>query len=440
MNLIYNDEYKSETFCLTIKQLNLKENPSNQSINGTVNIISNHLEKYLKLVCHKIRQDETILFEPADQVKINTIKIAYPIILVFGLLGNILSFIIMLKIYKRKKRGENRFLINLTALTLADLAVLTFGCFREYSDDVLEWRLRSMNLFFCKLFYFNCYLFSCFSSYLHVFISIERWYAISNPIKSKMSTVKNKRYILMIFLFCVIISLPYAFIAQIKQLVTVKETNLIDVRIANLCEIVQESYFADLLIAINDYIICCMIPFVLAFTFSSLTLFQLLKNKRMKLDIKPNNTNNLEMTSQNLNSKNNISEGLLNEHANAENIIEPCNNLESKKLKDYSIMISHQSNLQSIKSNSTSNLKLTIMLMTLPICYVITNFPIFIILILQFNNKTSNDYKLDLVIAKVFMYTNNSINILFYLFLGKNFQNVFNDLICKTFKFKYFLK
>jgi hypothetical protein len=53
------------------------------------------------------------------------------------------------------------------------------------------------------------------------------------------------------FAFCVIISLPYVYIAQIKQQVTVKEANLIEVQIANLCEIVQESFLVDLLIAIN---------------------------------------------------------------------------------------------------------------------------------------------------------------------------------------------
>lgn len=59
---------------------------------------------------------------------------------------------------------------------------------------------------------------------------------------------------------------------------------------------------------------------------------------------------------------------------------------------------------------------------------VMSNFPIFIILILQFhkfNDNSRNNYKLDLLIAKVFMNSNNNINVLFYLFLDRNFKNVF---------------
>ena len=80
------------------------------------------------------------------------------------------------------------------------------------------------------------------------------------------------------------------------------------------------------------------------------------------------------------------------------------------------------------------------MIMTLPICYLITNFPIFIILILQFcslDNHTRDQYKLELTIAKVFMYINNSINIIFYIFLGKSFNKVFIDLIFKKFYIKF---
>ena len=220
----------------------------------------------------------------------------------------------------------------------------------------------------------------------------------------------------MIFLMCICISLPYIYIAQIKKLVKVNKENLIEVKIINLCEITQEAFLADLLLAINDYVICCIIPFFLAFTFSLLTLFQLFKNKRIKVD---------------------ISSDIKNQNPEPDS-----NNIDNKSIIRSSIKRLQKSELQVINHNSISNFKLTIMLMTLPICYVITNFPIFLILISQFITYTNNDHKanenkLELVIAKVFMYTNNSINILFYIFLGKNFKKVFTDLIFKIFHFKY---
>jgi hypothetical protein len=146
--------------------------------------------------------------------------------------------------------------------------------------------------------------------------------------------------------------LPYVYIAQVKQVVKINQANLIDVRIANLCEIVLESFLVDLIIAINDYVMCSMIPFILAFTFSSLTLLQLFKNKRIKENLKISNSihNNYKLN-----------------NTIAENIFEPSKNLETEKLKDFSIIVSQQPHLQSIKSQSASNLKLTIILMTLPI-------------------------------------------------------------------------
>ena len=162
MDIIYNENSKPETFCLAFKRLNLDENTSNHGLNSSIikeksteTAISNYLKAYIKLICQQLKQN--------DPVNLNIVKIAYPILLVLGILGNLVSIMVMIKMYKRKNKS-NRYSINLAALAFADLVVLIFGCFREYSDDILEWRIRSMNAIFCKLFYFECYLFSCFSA------------------------------------------------------------------------------------------------------------------------------------------------------------------------------------------------------------------------------------------------------------------------------------
>ena len=106
MNLIYSEDSKPETFCLTIERLNLTEDISNETINTTraqsaENTISKHLENYLKLVCQHVIQSERNSFGSSNQVKMNIVKIAYPVILVFGILGNIISLMTMMKIYTR---------------------------------------------------------------------------------------------------------------------------------------------------------------------------------------------------------------------------------------------------------------------------------------------------------------------------------------------------
>ena len=98
---------------------------------------------------------------------------------------------------------------------------------------------------------------------------------------------------------------------------------------------------------------------------------------------------------------------------------------------------SRPSEIQITNSISSSNIKLTLMLMSLPISFIITNFPIFIIIILQFYPFKSHnkDYKFELTIAKVLMYLNNSIHILFYIFLGNTLRKDFKRLF-QTFFFK----
>ena len=164
---------------------------SNQTstLTSTLNLmtnftVSNYFSSYkffgshINQICDDNNNDYQYPKEPEhiyqpNLITHNIIKYTYPIILFVGIIGNILSFIIMLKIYRRK-RVSYKFAINLIALSLADLSVLIFGCFREYSDDVFDLKLKTMNNFSCKLLYFSCYLFSCFSAYLHAFISFER--------------------------------------------------------------------------------------------------------------------------------------------------------------------------------------------------------------------------------------------------------------------------
>ena len=429
------------------------------SRNGTkfvINTISIHLEKYLTIMCkyhneQSLKQSEN----KNNQVNIFILKYIYPAILVFGLLGNLISLIIMIKIYKNKKKTRFRFSLNLAALSLADLAVLIFGCFREYSDDILEWRMRSMNMFMCKFIYFNCYLFSCFSAYLHVFISIERWYAISRPIKSKTNPLKNKKIIFIIFSMCVLLSSPYIYFAKLKDSSASNKKYPSSMKSGDLCEINQSSVLSILILALNDYIICCIIPFICALTFSSLTLINLCRNNNNQTDVlmktnrKSSRTESIgqsfELEKNRIdlpkimrkNSKSNNQVGL-RKNSTLTSIKLRKNSSSYVSLKYFPRQFSRHSEIQITNSISSSNVKLTVMLMSLPISFIITNFPIFIIIILQFYPFKSHtkEYKFELAISRVLMYINNSIHILFYIFLGNTLRKDFKRLFKNFFNFK----
>jgi len=81
-----------------------------------------------------------------------------------------------------------------------------------------------------------------------------------------------------------------------------------------------------------------------------------------------------------------------------------------------------------IQKKKTSGFKTTLMLLTLPISYLISTFPVFIIILLQFINnvirdQTENDYETEFSISKLCMYLNNSFNILCFMLFGESVRN-----------------
>ena len=106
---------------------------------------------------------------------LSKIQFIFPLILISGVFGNVTTFYVMVKKCKQSHRFR-LFALSLAALAFADLMVIVFGCLREYADNYMSLSLRSSSLFACKLLYFLCYVFSYFSSYLHAFISLERYF------------------------------------------------------------------------------------------------------------------------------------------------------------------------------------------------------------------------------------------------------------------------
>ena len=81
-------------------------------------------------------------------------------------------------------------------------------------------------------------------------------------------------------------------------------------------------------------------------------------------------------------------------------------------------------------ANKTSRVRLTIMLMTFPITYLITTLPLFIIITCQLIShyllKNSNEnFEAEFAIFKTLMFFNNSFNILFGKSLRKDMGNLF---------------
>lgn len=329
-----------------------------------------------------------------NYLRYNLIKYLYPVLLVFGILGNILSAIVMIKIFKsRKKNANNRnFSFCLAILCLSDCAILLFGCFREYAEEIFNISIRSSSIYSCKLFYFGCYVFSSFSANLYAFIAFERWQAITHPIKYKQKhVIQNQKSISLVFLYCFCMSLPFLILPTLQNSINPTRNDPNDYSIAVKCSISHNLMLSELLVTLLDSLFYCLIPFLITFAFSILTWAQLIIKRRTSTpQIDDNNHKKIAR------------------HLNHSTI------------------------------RSSSKLKVTIMLYAYVITYMITTFPIFVIILLQlhFNYilKNSYNFETELAVSKMLMYINNSINILFLILFGKNLRKDFITIL--TFKIR----
>ena len=414
---------------IEVDSLCSKANQFNQAfknvyIEGSFNtsnntIYENSIQEQIENKFKCIKEPKSI--DQTKMVKHFILAYAYPVISILGIISNIISFIIMLRLYKRKK-NTYRFSIILAALSLADLAVLIFGCLREFTDHMLEWKLSSINIYFCKIIYFNCYLFSCFSAYLHAFISLERWNAISNPIKSKIYQLKNKLYLIYIFLMCVVISSPFTYFAKIKNFISYNKKETFEIQVLSECVLSENFYLFEIVMTSIDFIFYYLIPFIITFIFSLISTICMYKENTMKTnevnckrDIESKSKENFEIVTMISNSdKNNSS------------------TFRSSRTSTNMVIL----NLKTI-----SNLKITTILMIIPICYLITTLPTFIIILLQlhsifYQTNIDFDYQSLMDIAKTLMYLNNSINVFFYVLLGKSLRKELLEIFLVCFKKK----
>jgi hypothetical protein len=94
--------------------------------------------------------------------------------------------------------------------------------------------------------------------------------------------------------------------------------------------------------------------------------------------------------------------------------------------------INHTITAFQMKNRKASKLKITFMLMIFPISFLLTTFPIFLIILFKLFLNIYLNLKVDLEsafdIARVFVFLNNSLNMLFLIIFGKDLRKDFRTL------------
>ena len=315
-------------------------------------------------------------------------KYVYPFMLFLGIIGNMASFLAMAKKHKSEKRSQRQsvhiFSICLSILCLADITILLVGGLNEYMEQVFGYSMRSSSVFACKFFYFVCYLINSFIAHLFAYIATDRWQAAAYPIKykQKQTSHRHRIHICAIFVYCMVVCGPFFYFPTLYAVQTTRRSDL-----ENKC-ILEIRLFKEL--TLLDAVVLSFAPFVVTLVFSVLTLVALFKERRA---------------------------------------------LIAKKGQPYETTYSsrkhHVANSSNItwKMSSTrriSRLKLALGLMMLPVSYLVSTLPVFVIISLQLVApyiRHDLHFEDEFAVANMIMYANNSFNILFFILLGKRLRN-----------------
>lgn len=142
-----------------------------------------------------------------------------PIIIFTGTVGNIFSFMVMM----RREMRQTPTFFYLAMLAIADSMVLFVSAFKSWLRTVSGFELSHINAFGCKLTMFLVHFSIQFSAWLIVAVTIERFLAVWFPLKANaMCSISRAKFIT--FMIAVIFILINVHIFWTAQLLVTRQS------------------------------------------------------------------------------------------------------------------------------------------------------------------------------------------------------------------------
>lgn len=301
-----------------------------------------------------------------------------PILLVIGTLGNVFSFLILLKNVKKASTYSY-----LSVLALMDILVLYIGLCRLWIGQFMI-DVENMSNLLCKVVVFMGYFCSDTSVWLIVAVTIERSIVVMFPLKaSRLCNARNARIcIALIVVIFTVINSHFLFSVHLQQF-SYNNT------VISKCQAVPFfSHLTDDIWPWVDAAIYSFVPFLFIIILNTFIIKNVISAKKTRT--------------------------FLRQHSAR----------------------SPNDNAQRIQGEMSR--KLTIMLLAVSFTFLVTTIPMNIALIYKsFSEKSSRVDDATLAkrllldtIAEMLMYTNHSINFFLYCATGRKFRNQFKALLC----------
>ncbi|WAR11491.1 GHSR-like protein [Mya arenaria] len=300
-----------------------------------------------------------------------------PFLLLMGTFGNVMTFLI-LRNKAMTRQSTNLFL---AALAIADSIVLFVGLLRRWLGDILQMDIQSESDWLCKAVSVLGYSSSQFSVWLIIAVTIERFLVVSHPLHTSRycNLTRAKRIICLIAFLIVAINFHFLFTVSVHE----HEHGL------KSCDSAPQ--FRLLVTVIWPWIdasLYALLPFLLIVVCNTLIIIQTLKAT------------------------------IWREAQNG-----PLINTADKR-----------------KVFKDNNIKLTVMLLSVSFTFLITTFPMAIVMV--FHSGWSRDIEnvplsviaqrqLIRTSAEMLMFLNHSVNFYLYCALGQKFRNQVLKTLCR---------
>ncbi|XP_053405382.1 CX3C chemokine receptor 1-like [Mercenaria mercenaria] len=126
----------------------------------------------------------------------------YPVILILGTIGNIVTLLVMLR--KKMRRRTTCFYMSMVAVF--DTLVLYFACLRQWLALLQGTDALTLSSAACKIFNFFSYAFFDVSVWLLVLMTVERFLVVQFPLQSlKISSIARARIAVLVLIIIMVL-------------------------------------------------------------------------------------------------------------------------------------------------------------------------------------------------------------------------------------------
>ena len=214
---------------------------------------------------HKNDNGMNITYNLDKAIQIKVFQIIYITIILVGTVANMISFII----FSRKKFENTLFSTYFRVLLLVDtfgLLYLTLSKFVLFEFNI---NLRDLNIFLCRITMPMAYSIPQISAHLTVLISLDRWLSIAKP--TEFLFRKKKKFQLVVCSIIILVNFVY----NAQLFFSYLGYNLDHSKNLLICLIYDEN-----LLSIMDLINSTLLPFILMFAFTLMTINAVFYSRR----------------------------------------------------------------------------------------------------------------------------------------------------------------